>query len=264
MLKVAINGFGSIGRSIFRINNQKKLFDIVAINDINPDNKNLAYQLKYDSTYGVLNNEISANDSGLLIDNKHIVIHHESKIDSVQWGDVDIVIDASGIHENVIRGRKLINQGIKKCIVTHSPPEKDVDKTIIMGVNESSIGRKDFLLSSSICDANAFAPTINVLKKEYGIDHGFLTTLHPWLAYQNILDGPSKSFAYPGKIHHHYVLGRASLPSLIPKPTSCISASCKVIPDLKDKFLSLSYRVPTSIVSSADMSIKLNKKTSSE
>jgi glyceraldehyde 3-phosphate dehydrogenase len=129
-----------------------------------------------------------------------------------------------------------------------------------MGVNENKITQKDFIISSSICDANSFSPTMNVLNREFGVDHGFLTTLHPWLNYQNLLDGPSTSFAYPSETYHNYVLGRASPPSLIPKPTSCIPATCKVLPELKGKFLSLSYRIPTAIVSSADVSVKLKTK----
>jgi glyceraldehyde 3-phosphate dehydrogenase len=143
--------------------------------------------------------------------------------------------------------------------VTHSPEPSLIDKSIIMGVNEKTLKKEDYLISSSICDANAFAPTVNVLNKHYGVNHGFITTLHPWLNYQNLLDGASKSFGYPGTTYGQYELGRASLSSLIPKPTSCVLATEKVLPDLKGKFLSVSYRVPTSIVSSCDVSVKLNK-----
>ncbi len=267
MLKVGINGFGRIGRAIFRINKEKKLFEITAINDINPDANNLAYLIKYDSTYGRLNDNIRAEGDKITINNeKPIDISHKKNIDEVSWdkSGVDVVIDSSGVHDNLLKIPNIKNLGIKKCIVTHSPEEKYVDKTIILGINQDSITKNDFIISSSICDANAFVPSIDLLNKEFGVDHGFLTTLHPWLQYQNLLDGPSQSFAYPGKVYHHYVLGRASPPSLIPKPTSCISASCKVLKYLEGKFLSLSFRVPTATVSSADISVKLNKKTTTE
>jgi len=267
MLKVGINGFGRIGRAIWRINKEKRIFEVASINDINPDINNLAYLMKYDSTYGRLNDSIKTEGNKIIVNNnKPIVVSHKENIDEVSWSesDVDIVIDSSGIHNNLLKVPNLKRQGLKKAIITHSPEEKHVDKTIIVGVNEDAISKDDFIISSSICDANAFAPTINTLNREYGVDHGFLTTLHPWLQYQNLLDGPSPSFAYPRKIYHHYVLGRASPPSLIPKPTSCVTASCKVLNYLKGKFLSLSFRIPTATVSSADISVKLNKKITAD
>ena len=105
---------------------------------------------------------------------------------------------------------------------------------------------------------------INALEREYGVEHGFLTTLHPWLPYQHLLDGPTPSFAYPGHIYSHYIFGRASPSSLLPKPTTTIDATCKVLKFLKNKFNSFSYRVPTPTVSSSDISVQLNKKTSIE
>lgn len=266
-IRVGINGFGRIGRSVCRINMKTNYFDIVAINDINPDNQNIAYLLKYDSTYGRLENDIRADEKNMYVDRKEIRLFHNSDIAEVPWQDVgvDIVIDSSGIHKNLLSARKLKDTGIKHCIVTNSPKEEDVDKTIIVGVNENIIDKNsDFLVSSSICDSNAFCPVANVLDREFGINHGFLTTLHPWLGYQNLVDGPSISYATPGKIHDYYALGRASTNSLIPKTTSAISASCKVLKQLTGKFLCLSFRVPTVIVGSADISVKLNKDANAE
>jgi len=266
MLKIGINGFGRIGRAIFRVNMHKKLFNVVAINDTNPSTENLAYLLKYDSIYGRLSNQIETEDNNIRIDKNELVkIYNNRSISEVPWEnhEVDIVIDASGVYENLKLAKKLKTRGIKSCIVTHSPDE--VDKTVILGVNEKDLDcRKHFLISSSICDANAFSPVVNILNKEFGVDHGFLTTLHPWLGYQNLLDGPSRSFAYPGSIHKHFALGRASTEALIPKTTSCIPASSKVLDFLNDKFQSLSFRVPTPIVSTADISVKLEKKATKE
>lgn len=265
MLKVGINGFGRIGKAIFRANYKYKIFEVVAINDINEDNNNIAYMLNYDSTYGRFNEKVGADESGIIVGNRRIKVYHNPHIDEVPWEneEVGVVIDASGVNENVLRARNLRKKGIR-CVVTHSPDVDKVDKTIIMGVNEDILSKEDFVISSSICDAIAFSPVMKVLNDNFEVDHGYLTTLHPWLPYQNLLDGPSKSFAYPGKILHHYVLGRGSTTSLIPKPTSCITASCKVLDFLKGKFLSLSFRVPTAIVSSADVSVKLNKKVITE
>ena len=263
-MKIGINGFGRIGKAIFRINHLKKYFDVVAINDINRDNKNLAYQLKYDSTYGRLPDTIKGNTKGIVINDNEIKVFHEKDIFNVPWNKhaVDVVIDASGIHSNVLNARMIKDVG--KCIVTHSPDENLVDRSIIMGVNENTLTNSDFLISSSICDANAFAPVINVLNEKFGVRHGFLTTMHPWLNYQNLLDGQAISFGYPGTTYGKYELGRASTQSLIPKPTSCITATCMVLPFLKNKFLSMSYRIPTTIVSSCDISVKLDSPATKE
>ncbi|UCG69321.1 MAG: aldehyde dehydrogenase [Thermoplasmata archaeon] len=266
-LRVGINGFGRIGRSFFRINLKNDYFDIVAVNDVNPDNRNIAYLLKYDSTYGRLGNSISAVGGCLNVDRKKIKLFHKADIDQAPWQDVgvDVVIDSSGVHKNLLNALKLKEIGVKYCIVTNSPKEEEVDKIIIMGVNENTLDKKeDFLISSSICDANAFCPIANILEREFGISHGFLTTLHPWLGYQNLLDGPSISYATPGEIYDYYALGRSSTVSLIPKTTSAVSASCKVLKQLEGKFLCMSFRVPTQIVGSGDMSVKLNKDTNTD
>jgi len=258
-MKVGINGLGRIGRAIFRNNLNKKYFKITQINDINPDNKNLAYQLKYDSTYGTLANSVEGHKDFILIDEKDDVsVFHHKDIHKVPW-DVDVVIDSSGIHSNVVNARKI--KHIKRYVVTHSPESKLVDKSVIIGVNEKTVKDDDKIISSSICDACAFAPTVNLLNKNYGVDNGFITTLHPWLNYQNLLDGQSVSFAYPGTTHGRYELGRSSINALIPKPTSCVTATEQALPWIKDKFLSFSFRVPTMTVSSADISVKLKNKT---
>ena len=266
-LRIGINGFGRIGRAIFRNNLEKNYFDIVCINDINPDINNIAYLLKYDTTYGKLTSKIKISGNKMIVDGNHIKISNEKNIENVNWkgSDVDIIVDSSGVEENLSKARSLKNQNIKQYICTNSPSIEKVDKTIIMGVNEETIDpNKDFIIAASICDANAFAPVAKVLDKNFGIDHGFLTTLHPWLGYQNLLDGPSISYASPGEIHDHYALGRSSFGTIIPKTTSAINATCKVLENLKGKFLSFSYRVPTMIVGSADASIKLKNKTSTE
>ena len=268
MINIGINGFGRIGRAIFRINLKQNVFRVAAINDINPSLDNLAYMLSYDSTYGVLDADVNKGKTSLLINKgEPIEIYHKQCISEVPWErhNIDVVIDASGIHDNLLYKKQLKDKGIKKQIVTNTPEGNEIDKYVIIGINDESLADvTSFLISSSICDANAVAPVLNILNDEYGIEHGFLTTLHPWLAYQNLIDGPSRSFAYPGTIYENFSLGRSSINALIPKTTSAIRASKKVLHFLDDKFQSLSYRVPTSIVSSADISIKLNKKTDKE
>jgi glyceraldehyde 3-phosphate dehydrogenase len=266
-IRVGINGLGRIGRAIIRNNLEKEFFNIVCINDINPDINNIAYLLKFDTTYGKLKDKVDVNGKNLTLNGKNIAIHSEKNIHDVPWNeyDVDIVIDSSGVDSNLHNARLLKDLNVKKYICTNSPPTDKVDKTLIMGVNENTINMdKDFVIASSICDANAFVPVALVLEQEFGIEHGFLTTLHPWLGYQNLLDGPSASYSSPGEIHDHYALGRSSFGTLIPKTTSAVSASIKCLKSLEGKFSSFSYRVPTMVVGSADISIKLSNETTTK
>ena len=267
MLNVGINGFGRIGRAIFRINLKNNVFNVVAINDTNPSNENLCYMLKYDSTYGILDAEIDNEKDFININNCSIRTFHEKNISKVPWEkhEVDVVIDASGVYENLNFKDKLKDKGIIHQIVTNTPDSENIDKYVILGVNEKNVFEdSNFLISSGICDANAVAPVLNILNTEYEIEHGFLTTLHPWLSYQNLLDGPSRSFAYPGTIIENFALGRSSINAMIPKTTSAIRASEKVLKYLENKFQSLSFRVPTAIVSTADISVKLKKNTTKD
>lgn len=264
-LKIGINGFGRIGRAIFRINLERQLFDIVAINDINPDNDNLAYMLKYDSTYGSLPIAIEGFGGGIRVAGKDIHVYHSVVFTDIPWEElgVSIIIDASGVAKNVQHAGELKKRNIR-CIVTHSPAKEAVEKHIIMGVNEHELSEDHFVIASSICDSTAFAPVINVLHRNFGIEMGSLTTLHPWLAYQNLVCGPSRSFSAPGSIYRKFALGRASPGTIIPKQTSGITASEKVLGFLKGKFMSHSFRVPTSIVSCANLTVKLLTPTTTE
>ncbi len=266
-IKVGINGLGRIGRSILRIALNHPDMEVVVINDINPDVNNIAYLLKYDSIYGRMSEEINVDGDSLFIDGNAIKVFCEKNIDQVEWykEGVEYVIDSSGISKNIDLARNLQDSGVKSCIVTNSPEEDKVDCYMIPTVNHDDFDpKKHFIVSSSICDANAFVPVADILDRNFGIEHGFLTTLHPWLNYQNLLDGPSISYATPGEIYDYYSLGRSSVGSLIPKTTSAIDASCKVLKQLEGKFQSMSYRVPTMVVASGDLTVKLNKDFSVE
>jgi len=260
-MRIAINGFGRIGRAITRIALKNDDIDIVLINDVNPDINNVSYLLKYDSTYGKLEDKIFTSENKLIInDKKYINIYNKETISDIPWEEykIDVLIDSSGVFYNRKLLPLLINRGVKHCIITNSPG-KSIFKPIIIGANETSLSQKHQLISSSICDANAFVPVIQLLNNAFGVEHGFLTTLHPWLSYQNLLDGPSLSVSDPGNIYSTYVLGRSSINTLIPKTTSAIESAISVLPWLENKFMCLSYRVPTMIVSSADISVKVNK-----
>ena len=166
MINVGINGFGRIGRAIFRKNLKSNIFRVVAINDTNPSVENLIYMLKYDSTYGVLNEDIKNEDGLLKINNNSISMYNNRIISDTPWEkhNVDIIIDASGIHENLNYKSELKQKGIKHQIVTNTPDSKKVDKYVIIGINENSINDESFLISSSICDATAIAPITKLVE----------------------------------------------------------------------------------------------------
>jgi glyceraldehyde 3-phosphate dehydrogenase len=265
MKRIAINGFGRIGRAIAKINDKNKLFDLVLINDINPHPENLAYLFKYDSTYGRFNGNISHGENSIFINKKESIYSSYSKLEDISWDElsIDLLIDSSGIGKNILDGKSLIQQKkFKKMIVTNS--YKDVDNEIIMGVNDDSLSPSDDVVSNSICDANAIAHIMKWLDDEFQILGGSLTTLHPWLAYQNLVDGTSISASNPGVVWKDYALGRASTGNLIPKNTTAMTAVEKVLPNLQGKVLSFSYRIPTDIVASSDITLNLGREVSEE
>ncbi|MCP9889244.1 aldehyde dehydrogenase [Cyanobium sp. ATX 6A2] len=270
MIKVGINGLGRIGRAILRNNLRTSAFEVAAINDINPDPDNIAYTLNYDSIYGRLPIEFKHEKHTLLASNgSAITLHNEHSINEVDWqrDNIDFVIDASGVYQNVLDSRKLIDLGkVKKVFVTHSP--NNVDFTLVLGANEHLLDiSRHHVIASSICDATALAPVIRVIIEDFGLDSGLVTTIHPWLSYQNLMDGPASSWSVPGTIYHHYALGRSAIGNLIPKPTSAIQATCQVLQHLnlsEDMIGSFSYRPPTAIVGTADLSLFLSREISRE
>lgn len=267
MFRVGINGLGRIGRAILRSNLEKNYFDLVAVNDVNPDIANIAYQINYDSVHGRLEEKFEEKEGHLVCGDKYIKVFNDPEIDNVDWQalGVDIVIDASGIFNNVKRAPLAIEKcNLKHVVVTHSP--KEVDFTMILGANEDKLDvNKHKVISSSICDATALAPTLKLISEQIGVESGYITTVHPWLNYQNLLDGPAVSWSDPKKIYSHYALGRSALGNIIPKPTTAVDATCKVLDDVDTKDIgSFSYRTPNAIVGSADITLNLKKETTKE
>jgi len=259
--KVLLNGLGRIGRAILRINLQKDLFDLVAVNVINPDNRNIAYLVKYDGTYGKLPNEVTNDDENLYIDGKPVRITHESEIRNVPLDGIDVVIEATGVQKNNEQIEIMAAEStVKRFVITNISCKGAKD--VIFGVNEELLADEKLkIVSSSICDCISLAPIYNILQKNYTVESGYLTTLHPWLSYQNLLDGPAKSWANPGDVYSHYALGRAAPQTLIPKSTSAVRALDHVFPGALEKVHSFSYRTPTPIVSSAVLTLKLAEDT---
>lgn len=261
-LKIGLNGLGRIGRHLFKMCIDDPLIELVGINEINPDLDNWAYTLNYDSIYGQANYKSEVVDRKIICHKQSIYTSMKNDISEVNWDQwgVDFIIDSSGVLENILRSRKLLNNSFKKRILfTHSP--ENVDFTMVLGVNEDKFNAKShYLISSSICDATAIAPVSRIIDEKYKIKLGYVTTLHPWLSYQNLMDGPSSSWSVPGEVYHHYALGRSSIGNMIPKPTSAIDAVFKVLPSITRNIGSFSYRTPTQIIGSADISFLVEKK----
>ncbi|MDA9237665.1 hypothetical protein N9P15_01055 [Planktomarina sp.] len=261
-LKISINGLGRIGRNVIRQILDCKDFELIHVNDINPSLENIAYLLNFDSTYGRLDPPFVVTQGGLERGNTSIEVTTFDTASDVPWRAIgaDIMVESTGVKEVQASIGRLVKSGeIKKAVVTHASADADI--TIIFGVNESSYLPKDHLyVSSSICDANAVAPALAKLDGAYGVKSGSLLTLHPWLGYQNLVDGPCRSFAYPGHYEENFALGRASTEALMPKSTSCMPAVKDVLPDIPD-LMSMSYRVPTPVVSTAILNLNLNNTT---
>jgi len=267
MIKIGLNGFGRVGRTIARIILKSNDCQLNVINELDPDIGNLAYLLKYDSICGRFSEKvIVAKDKNALVCNDKIIpIYSSDKSELVPWEkhDIDILIDATGVKENVLASHRLIKHGIPKVIITHSSDE--VDFTMVMGVNEDKyIPNKHHVVSSSICDVSAIAPTLFEINRLWTIENCFITTLHPWLAYQNLLDGTVSSISSPGHFWKDYSLGRNSVLSLIPKDTTAGTATLKVLPELNGKLDAISFRVPTNIVSASDMTILVKNSVSTD
>jgi glyceraldehyde 3-phosphate dehydrogenase len=269
MINIGLNGFGRIGRALARMIMQSKDCRLVVVNELDPDIKNLTYLLKYDSIYGRFTDKVDFDEHEKVLIHKksRIKLYSFSKIDQVPWAShkIDVLIDATGVKENAINIKRLVKRGVPKVLITHSPPEKDVDITIILGINENSYNHKNHdIISTSICDASAVGPVLHEINAKWGIRSCFVTTLHPWLNYQNLLDGPLSSVSSPGHFWKDYSLGRNSTLNLISKDTTAASAILKVMPELAGKIDAVSFRVPTNIVSASDLTICLKKNVSSE
>jgi glyceraldehyde 3-phosphate dehydrogenase len=261
MINVGLNGFGRIGRAITRIMTQSSDFNLKVVNDLEPDVSNLAYLLKYDSIYGKNQVPIEVKEKNLKLGRNDIQFCAEEKITDVPWRkfDLDLIIEATGVSLNIIQGSTLIkSKQTRKMVVTNS--DQNVDKTIVLSVNDRTYNPdNDHVVSASICDTNAIAPVLSVIDNFFGIEKCFITTLHPWLAYQNLLDGTLSSVASPGHNWKEYSLGRSSVRNLIPKDTTAGTATLRVLPHLKGKIDAISFRIPTDNVSASDFSILTTK-----
>ena len=253
-VRIAINGFGRIGRMVLREANKNPNVEIVAINDLVPSD-NLAYLLKYDSTHGRFNGEVLAGQNSIEINGKKIECLSEKNPSDLPWVDlkIDYVIESTGLFTASERAAEHLKAGAKKVVIS-APTKSPEIKTLVMGVNHEKYDpRKDNIVSNASCTTNCLAPIVKVVLDKYGIEEGLMTTVHAVTATQPTLDGPSKK---------DWRGGRGGNQNIIPASTGAAKAVGLCIPEIAGKITGMSFRVPTPNVSVVDLTVKLSKSTS--
>ena len=252
--KIAINGFGRIGRNAFKLAFERDDIEVVAINDLT-DTKTLAHLLKHDSTYGTYHYDVSYDENSIFVDGKQIRVLAEKDPALLPWGEfgVDVVIEATGLFVQPDKARAHINAGAKKVVIS-APAKGEGAKFIVLGVNEHELTREDDIISNASCTTNCIAPVMAILEREFGIEKSLMTTIHSYTASQRILDAPAKDLRE----------ARSAAENIVPTTTGAAIATAKVIPSLVGKFDGLSVRVPTAVVSLSDITAVLKRDTTKE
>jgi len=248
MKKIAINGFGRIGRMVFRQIIEDSNFQVVAINDLT-DTTTLAHLLKYDTAHGRFNGKVEAKKDSLVVNGKEIKVTAERDAAKLPWKKlkVDVVVEATGFYRTLESAQKHIKAGAKKVVIS-APASGDL-KTIVYSVNEDTLTAGDKIISAASCTTNCLAPVVDVLQKEFGIVKGFMTTVHSYTGDQRIQDAP----------HSDLRRARAGAQNIIPTTTGAAVAIGKVIPELKGKLDGIAMRVPTITGSVVDLTFELAK-----
>jgi len=256
-IKVAINGFGRIGRNVYKIALERDNIEIVGINDLT-DTKTLAHLLKYDSTQGKFNGTVSYNDDSIIVNGKKVKVSSEKNPANIPWAETpDVVIESTGIFrkkesEKGGYGDHLKN-GAQKVILT-VPAKDQIDRMIVLGVNDEDLSSEDTCVSNASCTTNCLAPVVKVLKDKFGFESGFMTTVHSYTNDQMILDAP----------HSDLRRGRSAAVSQIPTTTGAATAVGKILPELEGKIDGMAIRVPTPTGSLIDLVANLKKEVSIE
>lgn len=253
-IKVGINGFGRIGRSVFRRAQEIGGFDFVAVNDLT-DAKTLAHLLKYDSIQGRFKGEVKVNGNDLVVNGDRLMITAEKDPANLKWGEVgaDIVIESTGIFATREACTKHLTAGAKKVILT-VPPKDPVDAMVVMGVNDNILTKEHKIVSNASCTTNCLAPMVKVLNDTFGVEQGLMTTVHAYTNDQNILDLPHKDLRR----------ARAAALNIIPTSTGAARAIGTIIPELKGKLDGTSLRVPTPTGSITDLVATLKKEVTKD
>ncbi len=252
-LKIGINGFGRIGRLVFRTTVKRGDIDVVAINDL-LDVEHLAYLLKYDSVHGKFDGTVEVENGHLVVNGKTVRITAERDPKNIAWDAVEaeIVAECTGIFTTLETAQYHIDGGAKKVVI--SAPSKDAPM-FVMGVNHTDAKASDTIVSNASCTTNCLAPMAKVLNDNFGIEEALMTTVHATTATQMTVDGPSKK---------DWRGGRSAMLNIIPASTGAAVAVTKVIPSLKGKLTGMAFRVPTADVSVVDLTVRLEKETSYE
>lgn len=255
-INVAINGFGRIGRAVFKIILEKyPSYNIVAINDLT-DVKTLSHLLKYDSVYGVYGKKVSSYEKEIIVSGKKIPVFSEKDPTALPWRQkkVDVVLECTGIFTSKEGLMMHIKAGAKKVILSAPAKGKDLVKSIVLGVNEEKIRKSDQVISCASCTTNCLAPVTDVIRKKFGIKKALLTTIHAYTADQNLIDGP----------HRDLRRARSAAINMVPTSTGAAIAVNQTIPSLKGAFDGLAVRVPIPVGSICDIVFLLKKRTSAE
>ena len=252
--RVAINGFGRIGRNAFKIAWARTDLEIVAINDLT-DTKTLAYLLKHDSNYGTYDQEVSFDDKNIIVAGKPVVVLAEKDPTALPWKDmnVDVVIESTGFFTDKEGAEKHITAGAKRVVISGPTKSEGVD-TIVLGANEDKLEGASAIISNASCTTNSLAAVMAVLDAEFGIEKSMLTTVHSYTASQALQDAPKKDLRE----------GRNAAENIVPTTTGAAIAVTLTLPQLKDKFDGLSIRVPTPVVSLSDITALLKRSTTVE
>jgi len=253
-VKLAVNGFGRIGRMAFRAAYDRDDIEIVALNDLT-DPHTLAHLLKYDSVHGTLKQEIGSDKDTIIVDGKIIRVISEKDPNKLPWKDlgIDLVLECTGLFTDKTQASKHINAGATKVII--SAPATNPDITVVLGVNHNKYeAAKHNIISNASCTTNSLAPVCKVLLENFGIEKGFMTTVHSYTSDQRILDFPHKDLRR----------ARAAALSMVPTTTGAAKAISLVIPELEGKMHGMALRVPTPNVSATDLVVQVSKQTSAE
>jgi glyceraldehyde 3-phosphate dehydrogenase len=253
-MKIAINGFGRIGRSVFKVAMERKKIDVVAINDIT-DAKTLAHLLKYDSNYGKYSKSVEAKEGAIVVDGQSIAVLSERDPKQLPWAKmgVDLVVESTGIFRLREQVAWHIEAGAKRVILT-VPAKDKIDKMVVLGVNDDDLKDEDLIVSNASCTTNCLAPVAKVMLDNFGVVEGLMTTVHAYTSDQRLQDAP----------HSDLRRARAAALSLIPTTTGAARAVGKVIPELDGKLNGVALRVPLPTGSIVDLTVKLEKDPSVE
>lgn len=252
--KVAINGFGRIGRMAFRIIADRSDVEVVGINDLT-DTKTLAHLLKHDTNYGLFGHEVGSDETAVVLDGRRIPVSAEKDPTALPWGTlgVDVVIESTGRFVTTESASAHLKAGAKKVVIS-APSKDDVTKTLVIGANEDELSQAGDVISNASCTTNSIAAVMDIMEREFGIEKAMLTTVHSYTASQDLQDGPGKDLRE----------ARAAAENIVPTTTGAAKAVGLTVPSLKGKFDGLSVRVPTSVVSLSDVTMLLKRDTTKD